>query len=71
MHETKEKPHKIDQHAQNQHDMKTTPQKIQIQPNMQKSKHKMEDHNSWQTQLEVKIEKMKKKPSKPRKQEQK
>lgn len=32
---------------------------------------KMEDHNSWQTQLEVKIEKMKKKPSKPRKQEQK
>ena len=39
-----------------------------MQPNMQKSKHKMEDHSSWQTKLEVKAEKMKKKPNKPRKQ---
>ena len=36
MHETKEKPHKADQHAQNQPDMKTTPQKIHMQPNKKK-----------------------------------
>ena len=54
MHETKEKPHKADQHAQNQPDMKTTPQKIHMQPNMQKSKHQMQDHSISQTQLELK-----------------
>ena len=58
MHATKEKPHKAYQHAQNQHKMKTTPQKIHMQPNMYISKHKMEDHSSWQTQLQLKTGKM-------------